>query len=45
MVRVAVASVGITKWGFYEDQEYYDFGAEGINSALKDINMAWNLVT
>ena len=41
MRSVAIAGVGITKWGFYEDKEYYDFGAEAINSALKDASMTW----
>ncbi len=41
MREVVVAGIGITKWGFYEDKECYDFGSEAILNALKDANMEW----
>jgi acetyl-CoA acetyltransferase len=42
MRSVAIAGIGITKWGFCEDLEYYNFGGEAINKALKDADMGWN---
>jgi acetyl-CoA acetyltransferase len=38
---VYVAGVGITRWGVYPDQEYYDFGCEAIFNALGDAEMEW----
>lgn len=34
--EAVIAGVGITKWGIYSDQEWYDFGSEAVLMALKD---------
>jgi len=41
MREVVIAGVGITKWGFYEDRDWYDFGSEAILNVLKDADMEW----
>jgi len=41
MREVVIAGIGLTKWGFYEDLEYYNFGSQAIISALKDAGMEW----
>ncbi|GAB6274382.1 MAG: thiolase family protein [Peptococcaceae bacterium] len=41
MREVVVGGIGITKWGFYENAEWYDFGSEAILNALKDAGMEW----
>lgn len=41
MREVVIAGIGITKWGFYENAEWYDFGSEAILAALKDAEMEW----
>jgi len=41
MREVVVGGIGITKWGFYENAEWYDFGSEAILAALKDAEMDW----
>ncbi|BEQ14425.1 thiolase family protein [Desulfoferula mesophila] len=41
MREVFIAGIGLTKWGFYEDQESYDFGSEAIFKALADAEMTW----
>jgi len=41
MREVVVAGIGLTKWGVYPDQEWYDFGSEAIFNALKDAEMEW----
>ena len=41
MREVFVAGIGLTKWGFYPDQECYDFGSEAMVNALKDAEMEW----
>lgn len=41
MREVFVAGIGLTKWGFHEDQECYDFGSEAIFKALADAEMGW----
>ena len=41
MREVVVAGVGLTQWGFYPDQECYDFGSEAIFNVLKDAEMEW----
>ena len=41
MREVAVGGIGVTKWGFYENAEWYDFGSEAILNALKDAGMEW----
>jgi len=41
MREVVIAGVGITKWGFYEGMEWYDFGSEAILKALEDAEMEW----
>jgi acetyl-CoA acetyltransferase len=37
--EVVIAGVGITKFGVFPDQEWYDFGSEAVLSALKDSGM------
>ena len=39
--EVVVAGIGLTKWGFYPDQEWYDFGSEAILDVLEDAEMEW----
>jgi acetyl-CoA acetyltransferase len=39
--EVFVAGIGLTKWGFYPDQEWYDFGSEAILDVLEDAEMEW----
>ena len=41
MREVYVAGIGITKFGFYPDQECYDFGSEATLNALKDADFEW----
>ncbi len=41
MREVAVAGIGLVKWGRYKDKEIYDFGSEAILNALKDADMEW----
>nr|HID59949.1 thiolase family protein [Desulfobacterales bacterium] len=41
MRDVVVAGIGLTRWGVYPDQEWYDFGSEAIFRALKDAEMEW----
>ncbi|RJQ28173.1 MAG: thiolase family protein [Peptococcaceae bacterium] len=41
MREVVIAGAGITKWGFYENAEWYDFGSEAILAALNDAGMEW----
>lgn len=41
MREVVVAGAGLTKWGVYPDQEWYDFGSEAIFNALKDAELEW----
>lgn len=41
MREVVIGGIGITKWGFYENAEWYDFGSEAILAALKDAEMEW----
>ena len=40
--EVVVAGIGITKWGYYPDQEAYDYGSEAIFNALNDAEMEWS---
>jgi len=42
MREVYVAGIGLTQWGFFEQQECYDFGSEAIFKALADAEMGWN---
>ncbi len=37
--EVYVAGIGITKWGFYPELDWYDFGSAAILNALKDAGM------
>jgi acetyl-CoA acetyltransferase len=39
--EVVVAGTGLTKWGFFPDQEWYDFGSEAILNVLEDSEMEW----
>ena len=41
MRKVFVAGAGLTHWGFFPDQECYDFGSEAIFNALLDAQMEW----
>lgn len=41
MRKVFVAGAGLTHWGFFPDQECYDFGSEAIFNALADAQMEW----
>jgi len=41
MREVVIGGIGLTKWGFYPDQEYYDFGSEAIFRVLEDAEMDW----
>jgi len=41
MREVVVSGIGLTKWGFYPDQEWYDFGSEAIFKVLEDAEMEW----
>lgn len=40
--EVVVAGIGLTKWGYYPDQEAYDYGSEAIFNALNDAEMEWS---
>ncbi|MBI4284646.1 MAG: thiolase family protein [Chloroflexi bacterium] len=37
--EVVVAGIGITRWGVYPEQEWYDLGSEAVLLALKDAGM------
>jgi len=39
--ETVIAGIGITKWGIYPDQEWYDFGSESVLMALKDAGMEY----
>ena len=41
MRDVVVVGIGLTKFGYYPDNESYDFGADAIFNALKDAEMEW----
>ena len=37
--EVAIAGIGLTKFGVYPEQEWYDFGSEAVLTALKDAGL------
>ena len=41
MREVAIAGVGLTKWGYFENVEYYDHGSQAILLALRDSGLEW----
>jgi acetyl-CoA acetyltransferase len=41
MRDVYIGGMGITRWGYFEDVQCHDIGAEAVRMSLKDADMAW----